>query len=170
MLKRFALSTGGLLLVAGMMVGCSKGGKQSLDAMAQEMASAAGPLAEPVTILAINHGSDPGLAEQNIHLIQSHEDLAALGATTMGDPRVDFEMEDVIVLSLGEQPTAGYWTRITAIQIEGNELHVEGVANAPGPDEIVAQVVTYPYCVVKIPKTGATELRSHIRSVQGQVQ
>lgn len=157
-----------LLLVVGLAGGgCKKRSKVMKD-MTRQVASGPQVLAEPVEILNQHTGSDPGLTEFGVHLIRSRAELDALNAQTMGDPHIDFDSEDVLLLCLGEQPTAGYWARITAIQLEGHELHVEGVANAPGPTDLVAQVLTYPYSVVKIPKTGATEVYQHIQSVSGQ--
>ena len=157
-----------LVLVLGASLGGCKQRPRAMKQMTREVASGRQALAEHVTILGQDQGNDPGLTDFGIHLIRNRADLDALGAKTMGDPHIDFANEDVVLLCLGEQPTGGYWTRVTAVQLEGDELHVEGIANAPGPSEVVAQVFTYPYSVVKIPKTGATEVYQHIRSVTGE--
>jgi hypothetical protein len=85
-----------------------------------------------------------------------------------GHPSLKFNNESVVLATLGEMPTAGYWINITSINQVGDALFIYGQANRPGTDEMAGQVLTYPYCAVVIPRTGATTVRDEIDSVEGQ--
>ena len=77
----------------------------------------------------------------------------------------DFARHDVIVVSLGEQPTGGYVADITALQRVGDTVYVEAVASAPGPAEEVTQAVTHPFSAVIVDKLPADiTLRSDMTS------
>ena len=77
----------------------------------------------------------------------------------------DFDRHDVIVLSLGEQPTGGYVADITALQRVGDTVYVEAVASAPGPAAEVTQAVTHPFSAVIVDKLPADIiLRSAVTS------
>ena len=49
----------------------------------------------------------------------------------------------------------------------GDVLQVYGQANRPGVDQMAGQVLTYPYCAVVIPRTGAITVRDQLESVEG---
>ena len=77
----------------------------------------------------------------------------------------NFDRHDVIVLSLGEQPTGGYAADITALQRVGDTVYVEATATAPGPAAEVTQAVTHPFSAVIVDKLPAdVVLRSDITS------
>ena len=79
----------------------------------------------------------------------------------------DFAKHDVVLLTLGEQPTGGYAADITALQRVGDTLYVQATATAPGPAAEVTQVVTHPFSAVIIDKQPEDIiLRSDITSVQ----
>ncbi len=124
-------------------------------------------LAEPVEVLYKAVGGHPALKEPGLALVRSQAQLDALGADDLIGRPVNFNNESVVLATLGEMPTAGYWINVTTINQVGDALYVYGQANRPGPDEMAGQVLTYPYCIVVIPRTGATTLRDQIDSVEG---
>lgn len=59
-----------------------------------------------------------------------------------------------LMVTAGEQPSAGYSVTIDSIRETQNALYVQARLNSPEPGEPVAQVITYPYQVVKLADTG----------------
>jgi hypothetical protein len=61
-----------------------------------------------------------------------------------------------IYVGWGEKPTGGYSVEITDVERSGNgELVVKTLFRAPAPDEMVTQVITYPYDLIAVDKTDA---------------
>jgi len=116
----------------------------------------------PLTIFKYHIGNDAGLSAYNVSLVNSIDDLEALGSTDLIKQDIDLDKVSLVVLSLGEQSTAGYEPRITAVQLRGNELFVQGQVKRPGPNDVVAQVVTYPVCAVEIEKVYAATVHPEI--------
>ena len=125
-------------------------------------------LAQPVDILHKVVGGHPSLTQPDLKLITSQAQLEALGAGDLIGQDVNFNNESVVLATLGEMPTSGYWINITAIYQEGDILQVYGQANRPSADTLAGQVLTYPYCAVVIPNTGAKMVADQIDSVEGQ--
>ena len=124
-------------------------------------------LAEPVPIDYKVIGGHPMLSRPGLTLINSQAQLDALGVEKLLNTEVNFNDQQVLLATLGEMPTAGYWINITHVNQVGDTLQVYGQANRPGPDDMTGQVLTYPYCAVVIPRTSATTLRDQIDSVEG---
>lgn len=124
----------------------------------------------PVVILEHFTGSDPGLKEPVVMLINSLDDLKELGSEKLIDEPIDFKKQSLLLVSLGERPTDGYWTKITAVQRQERALYIQGIANRPRDDEPVAQTLTYPYAAVTIKKVYSAKVRSEIESAQGGQQ
>jgi hypothetical protein len=74
-------------------------------------------------------------------------------------PPVDFSKEVIAAVFLGTRPTAGYTVTIVGAATEGNVLQVRYRETAPAPDAMTAQVITYPYQIVAIPKSAATDVK-----------
>jgi len=124
-------------------------------------------VAEPVALLERSCGQDSDLPHAGVWLIQSQEQLAAVGSTTLADLETDFSQRDLAVIALGQQTTGGYSICISSIQQVGDTVYVQGIANAPADDAATTQQLTRPYCAVAISKTGAQTVRDDIKSVQG---
>jgi hypothetical protein len=67
-------------------------------------------------------------------------------------PAVDFAQSAVVAIFLGSRSTAGFSVKITAIRKEGDKAIVEYTEGTPRPDLMVAQVITAPFHIVKVPK------------------
>jgi PrcB C-terminal len=72
---------------------------------------------------------------------------------------VDFSKEMVVGVFLGSRPTPGYGITILSAGEEGNVLRVLYRETAPPSDAILAQVITFPYQIVAIPKSAATDVK-----------
>gem|GEM_PF-4758532 len=103
---------------------------------------------------------EEGLTE---HVTGPHRFLDLyLGADTNSQeepPEVDFDQVDVLAVLAGAQPNGGYMVYISDIHQQGDDIEVVYQLVGPSLSECsAADVMTYPYCFVSIPK------------VQGNVQ
>lgn len=117
-------------------------------------------LSEPVAILEKKAGNSEALS-LGVVLIQTQEQYDALGDKDIY-PGVDFEKQDLVIAALGEQKTGGYAIDITALQVEGDTIFVQGKATAPAADAVTTQALTYPYAAAVINNTMATKVVSDI--------
>ena len=69
-------------------------------------------------------------------------------------PEVDFTKELVIAVFLGEQPTGGYALGIEEITLRQREAEVEVTVDVtrPNPRDLVTQVLTQPFHIIKVQK------------------
>jgi len=123
----------------------------------------------PLAIVQHIAGEDPGFPSPQIFLIQSRDQLLALGSQELINHNVDFGRHTLAVIALGRQATGGYWARITAAQLQGDVLHLQGFANRPGQEQAVSQATTCPYAAIVLPKVKPAGLRSDIQSISGQM-
>jgi hypothetical protein len=72
---------------------------------------------------------------------------------------VDFSKEMVVGVFLGSRPTPGYGVTIVSATEQGSVLAVRYRETSPPSDAILAQVITFPYQIVAIPMSAATEVR-----------
>lgn len=59
-------------------------------------------------------------------------------------PEVDFGREWVLAALMGEKPTGGYRISIDGVRSRGRTIRVAVSEEAPGPEDFVAMVFTYP--------------------------
>lgn len=55
-----------------------------------------------------------------------------------------------IVVGYGQQPTGGYSISVDDLYLTNNSIYIDTSLIGPSKDDVVTQVVTYPYIVVKI--------------------
>jgi len=67
-------------------------------------------------------------------------------------PGVDFSVDMVVGVFLGTRPTGGFGVQIVGARRDAAVLVVEYVERRPGPDDIVTQVLTSPFHLVKLPR------------------
>ncbi len=81
------------------------------------------------------------------------DELAGTGldqAFSAAGVELDAERHSVVLLALGEQPGAGYAADITALQLKGKSLYVQGVVTIPDDGAGDASGVTRPFAAVAI--------------------
>ncbi len=88
--------------------------------------------------------------ESKFIIIQS-DNLNLLKREVRGINSLNLKNELGIYVSLGEQPSGGYAVEIKEIRKKGDNLLVVVEAVGPASSDFVAQVITYPYDVVKLP-------------------
>lgn len=74
-------------------------------------------------------------------------------------PPVDFAKESVVAVFMGSRPTAGYSVAILSTTEGGGALIVRYRETRPAPGAITAQVLTFPYHIVAIPKSTAPNVK-----------
>ncbi len=85
---------------------------------------------------------------------------------------VDFEDDFILAVLRGEMPTAGYTVTIEDVRYAGEMVDVFVSLTNPGPDEMVAQVITYPLAVQVISRSDVQEPGKHgwaVISADGEV-
>jgi len=115
-----------------------------------------GPVEVPDDVI-----DDPG--RFGVVTINNEEELdRLLGLIQDGDlidrlSAVDFEDDFILAVMRGEMPTAGYSVTIEDVRYDGEMVDVFVSLTNPGPDDAVAQVITYPLAVQVISRTEVQE-------------
>lgn len=122
---------------------------------------------EPVTIQSRTSSASDKLTEPAVYLINDATTLENIGAKELSDINVDFDTQSLIVLSLGECKSGGYWAHIDGVQILGDTIIVQGTANKPAGDATSTSVITYPFEAAVVTKIRGTPVPD-ITSVEGQ--
>ncbi|QQE13795.1 protease complex subunit PrcB family protein [Planctomycetota bacterium] len=159
MLKRFASVLVVAVLAGGFVAGCANNQK-----------AVKGPehsMSEPVAIKKAQAGSDAALTSAGVQVVNSDVEMNELGAD-LAALKPNFDEESVVILSLGEKNTGGYWVEITGVQQVGETLYVQGRANQPGENEIVTEAIEYPYAAVVIEKVEPASVIPDLDQVEGQ--
>lgn len=67
-------------------------------------------------------------------------------------PAVDFAREMAVAVFLGTQTSAGHGVRIRAVRTAAAEVIVEYQVTRPAPGNVAAQILTFPYHIVAVPR------------------
>jgi hypothetical protein len=62
----------------------------------------------------------------------------------------DIQKSNFVILNMGEQVTAGYSIGVQSVVETDTNVIITVKENSPESGSILAQVITYPFCVVKI--------------------
>lgn len=70
---------------------------------------------------------------------------------------VDWDKDQIVVVSAGQQPSGGYSVDVKRIQtIDIQRLVLEAVVNKPAPGSINTQALTTPFIVLRMPRQVCT--------------
>lgn len=74
---------------------------------------------------------------------------------------VDFSEEAVLLISMGQRPTAGYRLRLSTdyLHVRDGELTVPVTWTVPAAGELVAQVITHPCLILTLPRTDVRSIK-----------
>lgn len=122
--------------------------------------------AQPVTIQSRVAGSSEKLANPDVILINDAQALEALQVEALSSLSLDFKTQSVIILSLGQCPTGGYWVHIDGVQTLGRNIFVQGTANKPA-DGTQTEALTYPFEAIVVGKVQG-KIVSDVTSVEDQ--
>ena len=70
-------------------------------------------------------------------------------------PAIDFSREMVVAVFMGERPTAGHGLRVLGVHQANDGLHVLIRRRRPAADSLVAQVITTPFVMIRLPASDA---------------
>lgn len=138
------------LLAVALMTGCS--GSKSSTTSEPVVTPPVAYQAQNVAILGKVAGNDLNLTNYYLGVLDAAavEKLNLAARFAEKGVVLDPQQHSVVLLSLGEQPTAGFAADVVAIQSKGSQLFVQGTASAPSPDTAVAQQLTTPFCAVAV--------------------
>lgn len=92
------------------------------------------------------------LVSQRMERIELSGDLVGVLVPLAG---VNWDREVALILDLGEKRTAGYAVKVVSADLaEADQINLVVELRAPGPGEMVAQVMTRPYAVCRLPRVG----------------
>lgn len=74
-------------------------------------------------------------------------------------PKVDFSKEMVVGLFMGSRPNAGYSTAVTMTTAANGTLIVKYAETVPARGAITAQILTFPYHLVAMPKADVKDVK-----------
>ena len=74
-------------------------------------------------------------------------------------PAVDFSKEMVVGVFMGSRPNAGFSTAVTMTTAANGALIVKYTETVPPRDALTAQVLTFPFHLVAIPKVDVKDVK-----------
>jgi hypothetical protein len=80
-------------------------------------------------------------------------------ATGRPKPSVDFSKEMVVGLFMGSRPNAGFSTAVTSATAGNGALIVRYTETMPGAGSVSAQILTFPFHLVAIPKADVKDVK-----------
>ena len=81
-------------------------------------------------------------------------------------PAVDFSKEMVVGVFMGSRPNAGFSTAIVTTTAANGALIVRYTETVPKPGTVSAQILTFPYHLVAVPKATVTDVKFEKASPQ----
>jgi hypothetical protein len=112
-----------------------------------------------VSFVSIEQGSMSGIVDPREVVVETEQEWQALwrqhAPTGASMPHVDFATHLVAGIFAGQHPTSGYRVQIVSVERENAQItviyyQIEG----PAKDAIVAQVLTQPFLIIRLPRLG----------------
>jgi protease stability complex PrcB-like protein len=110
----------------------------------------------------IEKGDQSNIDEAKQVLVQTDAEWTRLWSQHSPDhprPRIDFSKEMVVGVFMGSRPSAGFGTAIVSTTAGNGTLIVRYTEKRPGPGSVTAQILTFPYHLVAIPKASVTDVK-----------
>ena len=110
----------------------------------------------------IEKGDQSAIDEAKQVLVRSDAEWAQLWrqhAGTRARPQIDFTKESIVAVFMGNRPNAGFSTAIVTATEGGGALIVRYTETRPPRGAISAQVITFPFHIVAIPKVTAANVK-----------
>jgi hypothetical protein len=119
-------------------------------------------LLEAPTVRTIEKGDQSNVDDAKQVLVRTAAEWTKLWQQHNPDrprPSVDFSKEMVVGVFMGSRPTAGFSTSIVSATVANGALLVRYSETMPAPRTMAAQVLTFPYHIVAIPKAAVTGVK-----------
>ena len=110
------------------------------------------PGAEPLKFTHVAKGAQSQIEEPRTVAVRSADEWAALWkehAPGSKAPVIDWKQSMVLAVFSGMKPTAAHEVEISQVDARESEVIVTYRLTAPGPSDMVAQVLTYPFHIVR---------------------
>ncbi len=110
----------------------------------------------------IEKGDQSNIDEARKVLVRTDTEWAALWqqhAPNRPRPAIDFGKEMVVGLFMGSRPNAGFSTAVVSATAGNDVLIVRYSETSPAPGRVAAQVLTFPYHLVAIPKATVKDVK-----------
>jgi hypothetical protein len=117
---------------------------------------------EAPTTRTIEKGDQSNIDDARQVLLRSEAELRQLWKQHSPDrpmPKVDFSREMVVGVFMGSRPNAGFSTAIVSATAAKGALMVRYTETRPPADSITAQILTFPYHLVAIPKADVKDVK-----------
>lgn len=100
---------------------------------------------------------DPSTLRQVLAQGQRH----VLGAGKPALPEVDFQRNMVLLVSMGQQPSAGYGYDVSRVSasVENHTAVVRVTPVTPPPGVLTAQMITHPCILIRVPRGEYSRIR-----------
>ena len=115
------------------------------------MAQTAGP-----AVRTVDKGEQSNIDEAKQVVVRTEAEWTKLWQQHSPDrkrPAVDFSKDMVVGVFMGSRPTAGYNVSIVSTFAKDGNVLVQYRESQPRPGAMAAQVLTFPYHLVAVPKT-----------------
>lgn len=110
----------------------------------------------------VEKGEQSNVDDAKQVLVRSDAELRQLWQQHAPDrplPRVDFSKEMLIAVFMGSRPNAGFSTAIVSATTAAGVLMVRYSETRPGASTVAAQILTFPYHIVAIPKADVRDVK-----------
>jgi PrcB C-terminal len=111
----------------------------------------------PFRTVAQDEGASSSISERKNLTIRSERRWHRIWdrlATGEAAPEIDFRRHMVIVVTQGRQPSSGHSIQVERIRRTGRGWRVEVTEVEPGPGCVTGGVITSPYHVVRVKRSG----------------
>ena len=118
--------------------------------------------ATPAPSRTIEKGDQSNIDAARQVLVRTDAEWTALWRQHSPDrakPKVDFSKEMVVGLFMGSRSNAGFSTAVTTTTAANSALIVKYTETIPAPGAITAQILTFPYHLVAIPKSDVKDVK-----------
>jgi hypothetical protein len=110
----------------------------------------------------IEKGDQSNIESAKQVLVRTEAELRQLWQQHAPDrpmPKVDFSREMVVGVFMGSRPNAGFSTAIVSATVANGALMVRYSENKPVAGSVTAQILTFPYHLVAIPKADVKDVK-----------
>lgn len=110
------------------------------------------PAGLPMRVL--DQGQQSAIEQPRTVAASTTEAIAALWRehSRRPQPPIDASRETIVAVFLGSRPSAGYAAEIVSVTPDGTGAVVRYRERKPASDAISAQILTFPYSIVSVPK------------------
>jgi len=112
-----------------------------------------------VAFTILSEGSNGGFDKDTLILIRSNDEMKENWKKLFSNfvelpdmPTVNFSNQMVVMLNMGEKNNGGYNINVTSVVEKEQQLAVYADYITPGSNCMVAEVISYPFTVIAIPK------------------